>query len=203
MKITLEKTLFTSAMLTIDKKDYRESLRHIMIEFDVEKQILTIVGTDAQVMIIKKKRIENNATNPDLVEFCAKVFEEGKGYMLPETILKSKNPLVEFELLDGMLFCDGSKVSIFDGTMPNWKNVIPTDKLVPATYYCAFDPDFVKKIDKALGYKNNSIIDQRPFVSKSDSTCASDEALARHLWIDGDNWYSQMILLMPRRMDYK
>lgn len=201
MKAFFDKRIFTTAMMATDKKDYREALRHIVIEYDAEKQVLTTMGTNTHIMIISKITVENNSTQPELTEFCKKVFEQGKGFLLPETVLKSKESLIEFELVDGRLLCNGGTVNIFDGIMPNWNAAVPKDNWTVAEHYCAFDPDLVKKIDKALGYKNKSIIDKIPFVSAAaNADGASSEALSPHIWGTADEvGFNQLVLLMPRR----
>lgn len=197
MKTYIRKDVFITAMMaTTDAKDYRENLKHIWIEHDAENKVLTVVGTNAQEMIISKIKL----TDPEQNAFCEKVFDVWhRGYKLPETVLKSKSHVLEFEQLEsGQLLCDGGKVEIWDGTMPDYRQVIPKKELVGATQYCAFNPDLIKKVDKALGNKKSTIVDTRPLVSSADET----EYLTPHLWNTADEQdFQQLVVVMPIRFD--
>ncbi len=197
----LDKSIFTSSMAVVDKSGIRPHLEYIAIEYDDETKMLSVVGTDAQVMIVNEVAIKD----PVDQEFCKKHFsEKNKGYKLPDTILTDKkNPFVIFGEVNGMLTCNDTIVSVFDGTYPNWQVVIPTKNLHKALYYCAFNPDYIKKINKAIGRKDYSgIAHDIPLVSV-DENDPKGESLSPHRWNTIDDYErKQTVILMPLRLDF-
>lgn len=194
------KLLFAPLTVVTQKNNWREHLKNVLIEYDAESQTLTVAGTDAVVMIINRMRI----TDAESAAFLAKVFSESdQGYKLPATILKEKSLTIDLDLIDGRIVCNGTIVEKFNGTMPNFMNVVPK-KLAYAQYYTAFDPDYIKLINKAMGYKGaDSIIDRLPFVGQDDQEeGAVHESQSVHAWKVQDTMddIDTLILLMPRKI---
>lgn len=194
----LDKSVFASSMAVVDKSGVRPHLEHITIEYDDETKMLSVVGTDAQVMIVNEVAIKD----PIDQEFCKKHFsEKNKGYMLPD-LTDKKRTLVAFDEVNDMLTCNDTIVSVFDGTYPHWQAVVPTKNLHQALFYCGFNPDYIKKINKAVGKKGVGIAGDRPLVSV-DENDPKGESLSPHRWnIIDEQERKQTVILMPLRLDF-
>ena len=194
----LDKSVFASSMAVVDKSGVRPHLEYITIEYDDETKMLSVVGTDAQVMIVNEVAIKD----PIDQEFCKKHFsEKNKGYMLPD-LTDKKRTLVAFGEVNDMLTCNDTIVSVFDGTYPHWRAVVPTKNLQQALFYCGFNPDYIKKINKAVGKKGFGVAGERPLVSV-DKDDPKAESLSPHRWNIIDNQErKQTVILMPLRLDY-
>lgn len=192
----INKNIFSSAMTCVDKKEIRDYLKYIVIDYDDETQILFVAGTNSQLLIANEIKI----TDASDQEFCKKHFgERGAGYLLPESVLTDKKAVnVEFTEIDGRLMCNGALVSKYDGKMRDLRVVIPTKNLIYARVYCGFNPDYIKLLNKAVGFKGIGIEGMRPLVEETDD--AKSESLSPHVWytIETDD-QKQTIVLMPLR----
>lgn len=169
------------------KKEWREHLKTICFEFDADKNELSMVGTDAQVMVVHTIKVQ-----PDDVDLCKKWFD-GSAYYLPDT--KEKTAYVEIFEQDGRLMFENYVMQKFDGQYPNWKCVVPTKDLEPATQYCGWNPDLIKKADKVMGNKKCTIMSERPLVQATES-----EYRAPHVWNRQiDDWKTTLVV-MPMKI---
>lgn len=186
--------ILNSCQGAIDKKDIRPHLRAICFDFDEKTNKLSIVGTNAQIMIVNTVDIKDAAD----IAFCKKHFSDNAAYFWDRELNK-KNITSEFSELDGQLVLNGTILTKLDTQYPNWKSVIPQHDLAPATKYCGFNPDFIKQIDKALGWKYQTIMTRVPQVNSKDE----QEYLCAHRW--DLNIYDDcdtIVLCMPLRLNY-
>ena len=191
----LHTNIITSCKGATDKKDIREHLRAICFDFDAESNKLTIVGTNAQIAIINTVEIKGDID----VAFCKKHFTDNQAYFFNDGVLDSKKPFTEFTEIDGKLVCNGIILNKLDQTYPNWRAIIPTKNLKQATVWCGFDPDLVKQIDKALGWKNK-IMCKMPVVNGDNDR--NEERLAPHRWdLHEFDFCDTIVLCMPMRLD--
>lgn len=191
----IETKILTSAKGATDKKDYREHLRAICFDFDEKSNKLSIIGTNAQIMIVNTIEIKNDND----ITFCKKHFTDNQAYFFNDVVLNPKQPLTDFTEIDGKLVCNRTILTKLDTQYPNWKCVIPTMDLKPATVWCGFDPDLVRQIDKALGWKDK-IMCKMPVVNGNNDR--NDERLAPHRW--DLNIYDNcdtIVLCLPMRLD--
>lgn len=191
----IQTKILTSAKGATDKKDIREHLRAVCFDFDTEKNRLTVVGTNAQCMIINTIAIKNDND----IAFCKKYFTDNQAYFFNDGVLDSKRPLTELTEIDNKLVCNGTILTKLDQTYPNWRAILPSKDLRPAQAYCGWSPDSIKQIDKALGRKS-TIMGDRPLVN--DTEDAHAESLSPHLWklygIIEDT--ETIVLCMPMRL---
>ena len=190
----IQTSILASCQGAIDKKDIRQHLRAICFDFDEKTNKLSIVGTNAQIMIVNTIEVENEND----IAFCKKHFTDNTAYFWDRELNK-KNPYSDFTEIDGKLVCNGTILTKLDTQYPNWKCVIPQHDLVYATKYCGFNADFIKQIDKALGWKHQTIITRIPRVNADND----QEWLAPHRWDLNiyDNNCETIVLCMPMRLD--
>lgn len=191
----LQTKILASCQGAIDKKDYREHLRAICFDFDTESNKLTIVGTNAQIMIINTVQIKGDID----IAFCKKHFTDNQAYFFNDGVLNPKQPFTDFTEIDGKLVCNGTILTKLDQTYPNWRATIPTKDLKKASGYCGWNQDLIKQIDKALGWKFK-IMGYRPSVN-GDLTL-NEESLAPHRWdLHEYDFCDTIVLCMPMRLD--
>ena len=77
-------------------------------------------------------------------------------------------------------------VDIIDSIYPSYELVIPAER-EPAKEYCAFDPEYIKKLNKFIPGANGL----RPFMESS--SCAA-------LWIKEDDGIVKRAVVMPMRV---
>lgn len=183
----IETKILRAVNEAINKKDYKEHLKNTCFSFDEEKNVLHIVGTDAQLMIIAEVEIR-----AEYKDFCKKFFSNNEAYLIPDSLLKTKSVYISFEELNDKLVADGMILEKSDVRYPNWKAVIPRVNLEEQTKYVAFKPEYIKKINSAFGYKSGVV-----GVEGIVPICNSGETLTPHLWKQNN----LTAILMPVRID--
>lgn len=190
----IQTSILASCQGAIDKKDIRQHLRAICFDFNESTNELSIVGTNAQIMIVNTITIKD----PNDIAFCKKHFTDNTAYFWDRELNK-KNLYSDFTEIDGQLVLNGTILTKLDTQYPNWKCVVPQNDLAPATKYCGFNADLIKQIDKAIGWKHETIITKIPRVNSKDE----NEYLCPHRW---DLHYfdncDTIVLCMPMRLEH-
>ena len=190
----IQTSILVSCQGAIDKKDIRPHLRAICFDFDEKTNKLSIVGTNAQIMIVNTIEVKDEN---DIV-FCKKHFTDNTAYFWDRELNK-KNTYSDFTEIDGQVVLKGTILTKLNTQYPNWKCVIPSQNLKQATVWCGFDPDLVKQIDKALGWKDK-IMCKMPVVNGDNDR--NDERLAPHRWdLHIYDNCDTIVLCMPLRLD--
>lgn len=179
-----------TAAIAIDTKDkYRRHLQGVCFDFDSENNILTMVGTDAQIMIITKTQI----TKSDDIELCKKHFNL-KGYIIPDELLKIKGE-IEITEKDGELRAGVYILQPVDGQYPNYRVVVPRGELEPVAGYRSFAVKLLQKANKAFGLKDPVMITDTPPMAAPGADFKSPV-----VWDSIDDKFNGCkIVLMPRR----
>lgn len=184
--------IINSARGFIDKKDVRPHLRAVCFNYDEESGILSIVGTNAQIMIVNKVTIK-----PEYKDFCNKFFKDNKAYILES--LNPKTNVYDFSELDNRLVCNGVLLTELDMVYPRWQAAIPEKDLVYASKYCGFNADFIKQIDKALGWKDH-LLTYYPLVNKDEE----NEHQNPHRWdLEIFDDCKTIVIVMPYRISVR
>lgn len=182
----------TSAKGATDKKDIRIHLRAVLFDFDTETKRLSIVGTNAQCMIVNTFTVADED-----VDFCKKHFMY-EAYFINDLNADKKATYLTFNEIDGRLVCNGQILEKMDMRYPNWKAVVPTKDLVKAKAYCGWNSELIKQVDKALGWKE-TIMTKIPEVNKDEER----EHLNPHKWtlygVVPDT--ETVVMIMPMRID--
>ena len=190
----IQTSILASCQGAIDKKDIRQHLRAICFDFDESTNKLSIVGTNAQIMIVNTIKVKDEND----IAFCKKHFTDNTAYFWDRDLNK-KNLYSDFTEIDGQVVLNGTILTKLDTQYPNWKCVIPQKDLAPATKYCGFNCDLIKQIDKAMGWKHETIITKIPRVNSKDE----NEYLCPHRW--DLNYFDDcdtIVLCMPMRLEH-
>ena len=191
----IETRIIQGSKGAIDRKDIREHLRAVCFDFDADCNKLSIIGTNAQVMIVNTIIIKDESD----ITFCKKYFSDNSAYFFDNVVFDKRDIFAEFNEIDGQLACNGTILKRLEQSYPNWKCVVPHEKMKKASIYCGFNADLIKQIDKALGWKF-MIITHTPCVS--GNLDANDERLSPHRW--DLNIYDNcdtIVVCMPMRLD--
>lgn len=189
----LDKNILNNTIVLCNDK-HRQHLQAVGFDYNEEKKQLSIVATNAQVMIATILDIESE----DDQSFCKKCFLGNKGYFIQANILKKeKSPFCVLEERGGQLLIDGQEIKALDGRYVNWRAILPKNELKLATAYCGFDKDLVKLADRAWGLKSGTIIERRPFVNAD--TPKEHEGI--HYWINRSKTDKKILAIMPMRID--
>lgn len=176
-----------------NKKEYREHLRAICFDFDQDSKKLNIIGTNAQCMIINSVKIKDED-----FDFCKKYFSDNSAYLIDDKVLDPKQLLTEFTEIDNRLVCNGVLLVKLDMQYPNWRCIVPGIDLCQATAYCGWSPDLIKQVDKALGWKNQTIMTRIPRVNaKQDREYLNPHRWDLEIYTDCDT----TVLIMPMRIE--
>ena len=184
--------LKNTRVLCNDKR--RLHLQAVGFDYNEEKSLLSIVATNAQVMIVTELDIEREEDRA----FCKKYFLGNQGYFITEAMIKKeKSPFCVLEEDEGQLLIDGIPAKKLDGAYVNWRVILPKNELKLAAAYCGFDKDLIKLADKAWGHKKGTIMEKRPFVN-ADTTKEHEDI---HYWIKKYTTGKKILLLMPMRIN--
>lgn len=187
--------IITSAKGATDKKDIREHLKAVCFDFDESTNKLTIVGTNAQCLIANTITVKGDID----IAFCKKYFTDNQAYFFNDGVLDPKQPFTDFTEIDGKLVCNGTILTKLDQTYPNWRVIIPQKDLVPATKYCGWNADLIKQIDKAIGWKHDTIMTRVPVVNANND----QEQLSPHRWdLHEYDFCDTIVLCMPMRLQH-
>ena len=174
---------------------YRPAFQAVCFDYDESNDKLTLVATDAQVMIVYSLPVKENDK-----DFYLKWFKGNRAYFIKDEHLPKTNVIL-FEEKDNKLFANGCAVDEFDGVYPNWQALQPKKgaKMRPALNYCGFNKNLIKIADKAWGFKDeNTIMMSRPNVIALDD---EDDKLLPHYWQHELDGIKKTLLLMPLRID--
>lgn len=188
----LETKLLLSCKGAINKKEFREHLKAVCFDFNQETKELNIIGTNGQCMIVNSVKIQDED-----FDFCKKYFSDNSAYFIDDKVLDPKQLLTEFTEIDNRLVCNGVLLVKLDIPYPNWRCIVPEIDLCPASMYCGWNSDLIKQVDKALGWKHETIMTKLPRVNSKQER----EYLNPHRWdLEIYTDCKTTVLIMPMRV---
>lgn len=147
-------------------KGLRPHVECIFIKYDKDNTRLTMVGTDANIMLVAEQYIIGD----DERQFYADNFANGVSLApLDEYKPKTTGDFGTIAKQGELFIIDGKHVfKALDSKYPNYNAVIPTCTKEPS-FYAVFKPSFIAKADYVLGFKKQSIIETIPMMDNPRS----------------------------------
>lgn len=201
----IETNILKTVQPFAENNGIREHLNGVSFDYDKDNRILTIVATNAQILLKHEIKITDDNDH----EFCSNNFVKDNGVIIkiPKTITSCKDFQLEIKRIGDNSFAIGSDLcEIVDLTYPNYKVVIPTKDLEPATKFALFNIEWLTVATKALkcvkGKNWHGILSERPKVQFNPNETPAEIALCPHVWEMENlinNSTKTTVVIMPMR----